>query len=832
MQRPPSRETTNHRGQPVPASKERDYAARNVVRNVLSEAWLIYEPKLEEIVSLLELRASGVVLSEEEIKERVGFDFKASEHSDEPQIIEGGIQVIDVFGTLAPRMNLMMKFSGGTSTQKLAQQIQEAGRNEMVKTIVLRIDSPGGAASYTPEVADAIREVAKTKRVVASATNMMASGAYWIGSAATEVYASPSTMVGSIGVYTILQNVKEAYEKRGVKFTVFRAGSLKAAGNPYEELTDDRRAALQKNVLDIYSNFVSAVADHRGTTIPQVEQEFGQGSVMLAAEAAQRGMIDGVLTFEQLLAREQEQLSVSNQQSIQVGNTMNPKIKAALFARGLVASADASDELCQCALNSFAVARGIDREVTVEDLLEQPKAAEPVQVEDAPVAKPADGRNARAEERARIQELQARGSILNISKADIDAAIENDLSVEQAVMKWTENLSAVNTPITPVPGGSEVDKVASAASSVILSRCADLLGDQVTEEDRRIANTTGASLQNARTIDIVRSFMKTRDSRVTGDDYDDAKTFLAEFSIDGGSANRRGDHPDMLSSLTRKSLNAGAIIAETSYKEWVATIEPLPDFKPKSFIDHGVFKRLPAVMEDEELKQLKFNSQLENWIIADRHAAKVALTVEMIVDDDLGGFARQLRSLGLASRHTINAAALDLLNGNPNMPDGNAFFSVAHGNVITSGATVSTTQLKTHRLKHRTLSSFDSDAPMGASIRGILVPAALEEDALQTCSTSYENKYPATDSNINTFRGRVMTVVDAYLDDFSDKLWYSFIDKMQAAPMVLAFQRGFGEEGRQESWYEPNRKTRYVSVETRFGLALSNWRAMVRNAGE
>lgn len=810
----------------MPASNERNYAARNIVRSVLSESWVIHPPKLEEIVGVLEARAAGVAFTEEEIRERIGVPQNAEES--EPTLLEGGIQVIDVSGTLAPRMNLMMKFSGGTSTQKLAQQIREAGDNEQVKTIVLRIDSPGGAASYTPEVADAIRAVASSKRVVASATNMMASGAYWIGSAATEVFASPSTMVGSIGVFSVIQSNKELYEKQGIKFSVLRAGKLKAAGNPYEDLAGDRKASLEKQVNDIYGNFVSAVADHRDTDIPTVEDKFGQGSTFLAAEAYQRGMIDGVLTFEQVIAQESERLVSRNSNPIRLESEMDQKIKAALFARGLVASVDADDSTCEVALKAFGAAKGIDN-VTVEDLLSNSTQAKEAEAS-------VDDERADADvilaERERVQELRARGKILGVSEADVNIAIDNGTSLSSALIGWTDKLSSENTTVTPVPGGSEQDKVAKAAAAIFTTRCASVLGDQVSEDDWADANGVGASMQNLDTIDVCRAVMKSNGVRVTGDKIEDAKLFLESTPMIDGSVNRRGDHPDMLSVLTRKSLNAGAMIAETAYDSWVETIEPLPDFKPRAFIDHGVFKRLDAITEDDAAKQIKFNSQLENWIAADRYAAKVALTVEMLVDDDLGGFSRQLRSLGLASRHTINGKALDLLNANPVMPDGNAFFSVAHGNDITSGGAPSTTQLVTHRLKHRTLSSFDSDAPMGARIATILAPAALEETLLQTVSTSYENKVPITDATINTFRGRVTPVIDAYLDPYSALKWYTAIPKVQAAPMVLAFQRGFGAEGRQSSWFEPNRQTRYVQIETRFGLALANWRSMIRNAGE
>ena len=92
---------------------------RNVIQSVLSEPWLIRPEKLQDIVSVVEARANGNALSDEEITKKFGAP--AVEADDEPQIIEG-VEVINVDGVLAPRMNLMTRMSGGTSTQQLAGQ--------------------------------------------------------------------------------------------------------------------------------------------------------------------------------------------------------------------------------------------------------------------------------------------------------------------------------------------------------------------------------------------------------------------------------------------------------------------------------------------------------------------------------------------------------------------------------------------------------------------------------------------------------------------------------------------------------------------------------------
>ncbi len=149
----------------------------------------------------------------------------------------------------------------------------------------------------------------------------------------------------------------------GVKFTVLRAGNLKASGNPYEEITPERLGSLQKSVDDIYAEFVQAVADYRKTTPANVEKNFGQGSTFLASEAKSRGMIDNVLTFQQVVARERERTRVASKTFAVVKERqgMNPKLKAAMFARDLIESIEADDATCEAALRGYKAAIAASR---------------------------------------------------------------------------------------------------------------------------------------------------------------------------------------------------------------------------------------------------------------------------------------------------------------------------------------------------------------------------------------------------------------------------------------------------------------------------------------
>src|SRR5262245_22245027 len=114
-----------------------------------------------------------------------------------------GVVVIPIAGVIAPRMNLLSDMSGGTTFETLTAQLRDAVADPAVQTIVFDVDSPGGNVAGATEFSKEVRDAAAKKRVVAVANHLMASAAYWALAGATEIVATPSSLVGSIGVYTI-----------------------------------------------------------------------------------------------------------------------------------------------------------------------------------------------------------------------------------------------------------------------------------------------------------------------------------------------------------------------------------------------------------------------------------------------------------------------------------------------------------------------------------------------------------------------------------------------------------------------------------------------------
>jgi signal peptide peptidase SppA len=142
------------------------------------------------------------------------------------------------------------------------------------------------------------------KPIVAHASGLMASAAYWIGSAATAVYvADGTTILGSIGVVTSHVDMSQAEAKQGLKTTEIYAGKYKRIASSYAPLSDAGHQALQDQVDYLYSVFVGDVARNRGVAVDVALSTMADGRTFVGAQAVDAGLADAMLTREQLLAK-------------------------------------------------------------------------------------------------------------------------------------------------------------------------------------------------------------------------------------------------------------------------------------------------------------------------------------------------------------------------------------------------------------------------------------------------------------------------------------------------------------------------------------------------
>jgi protease-4 len=188
--------------------------------------------------------------------------------------------------------------AGRIGSISTSEQLRRAARDENVAAVVLRINSPGGDA-YASEVLrlelQQVRDSGKT--VVISMGNVAASGGYWISMAADEVWASPATITGSIGVFGMLPTFERTLDKIGVHTDGF--GTTEMAGKLRLDMPLDPAIArvLQSSTERIYRQFIGLVSESRGMSLEETE-EIAQGRVWSGQQAAERGLVDKVGTFQ------------------------------------------------------------------------------------------------------------------------------------------------------------------------------------------------------------------------------------------------------------------------------------------------------------------------------------------------------------------------------------------------------------------------------------------------------------------------------------------------------------------------------------------------------
>ncbi|WP_109808412.1 S49 family peptidase [Sphingosinithalassobacter portus] len=272
---------------------------RHILLAFASEYWAMEECKLFAIIDLLAAQADGIKFDAAEIEARITPQTAAAVARR-----EGSVAIVPLRGVISNRINLTPNSStgGGTSAEAFANAIERAGADDTVKAVVVDADTPGGNVQGVEEAAAAIASLRGRKPVVVQVNGNLASAGYWIGSAADEIVATPSSALGAIGVRTAYDNIIGALEKQGVEREVFSAGKYKGEG-VLGPLSDDARAHIQSTVDEYYTMFVDRVAQGRNVSSDTVRNGFGEGRMVSASQAVKLGMADRIGTMAETLAR-------------------------------------------------------------------------------------------------------------------------------------------------------------------------------------------------------------------------------------------------------------------------------------------------------------------------------------------------------------------------------------------------------------------------------------------------------------------------------------------------------------------------------------------------
>jgi protease-4 len=183
--------------------------------------------------------------------------------------------------------------SGEIGSTRFSRELRRLRQDDDVKAVVLRVNSPGGSASASETIQREVRLMRKVKPVIVSMGTYAASGGYWISAYGDRIFAEPTTITGSIGVFGLQFDIKKLANDLGFTFDSVKTGKFADALTITRPKTEEEMAVFQRMVDWIYGEFVAKVAEGRHLK-PEFVEEIAQGRVWSGAEAKKLGLVDEI----------------------------------------------------------------------------------------------------------------------------------------------------------------------------------------------------------------------------------------------------------------------------------------------------------------------------------------------------------------------------------------------------------------------------------------------------------------------------------------------------------------------------------------------------------
>ncbi len=199
--------------------------------------------------------------------------------------------------------------NGEIGGDRFVSELRRVRKDENVKAVVLRINSPGGSAIASDLMWAEIEALKEKKPVIASMGDVAASGGYYISAPCNYVFARPTTVTGSIGVFSLMLNTEELMEENiGLTYDRVATHPMADLGNPNREMGEDEEAVMQEGVNRIYSRFIEVVRSGRGFEDSVSVDKIAQGRVWSGKRAMDLGLVDEMGGLDAAIAYAKEQI--------------------------------------------------------------------------------------------------------------------------------------------------------------------------------------------------------------------------------------------------------------------------------------------------------------------------------------------------------------------------------------------------------------------------------------------------------------------------------------------------------------------------------------------
>jgi ClpP class serine protease len=684
----------------------------------------------------------------------------------------GNVAVIPVTGVLCDEMSFMVRYGYASSYQQIEREFLAAIGNAQVKAILFYFDTPGGSAIGCKRVSDIIFASRGQKPIRAFTQKLCCSAGYYMAAACDQIDATADALGGSIGtIYTHFEMSGFLKEIGYSANVITNSGSPKKGhGNMYEPLSDAAKQTLQAYVESYGRPFINDVARYRGISPDKVIANYGQGDSLRADVAAKQGVIDNIVARLQdsidslaqaagtdetqnktpVVAGEATgiiaiddakpstgkpesgtstgQATTSGPAATKRSSAMNERIKAQLFALGLIDSLDASDKECKAALNAWHKARGIavpaDEAKVLESLQSAAKSSDSSEEDPADddeekdddtedksgkrsaknATKIREAHNAEQSE-ARLESLTASAKIVNDTLGQVrvtDSMILQSVKAKhtpaQAMKAWSEVLSEAEPPI-PTDRIDVRNEAASAYVRDVVDALVYKAASSMVGSAKKIELSDNAAPHVRKPLWAIAGECLSRAGHTGIDMYGD-REYLAEAAMQMGTPGQRhvffsprekrqyiqaasgapmarpGDFPNILSAMANKFLDTIELDQDYSYPQISAMLPGgLSDFKPAIMINKGIVEELDELQDAEQFKELGLSEEVLSYIFLRRFGNKWGWTPVMIANDDLGAFVEGMIGLEEAWQVTQNRMVVDRYTANENLLDGSALFA-------------------------------------------------------------------------------------------------------------------------------------------------------------
>lgn len=182
-------------------------------------------------------------------------------------------------------------------SRETVRQLRYFLKQDEIRAVVLRVDSPGGVVAPSQEICEEVRKFAARKKIIVSMGSLAASGGYYVSAPATLIYANPGTLTASIGVILKLSNIETLMDRIGIKSHTLKTGKYKDSGSPLRKLSEDDRAMLQSVIDSTHEQFVRAVASGRKLPVQQVRR-IADGRILSGEQALALKLVDRLGTLQ------------------------------------------------------------------------------------------------------------------------------------------------------------------------------------------------------------------------------------------------------------------------------------------------------------------------------------------------------------------------------------------------------------------------------------------------------------------------------------------------------------------------------------------------------